>query len=735
MRKSPAIAFSEIGKSGRFFPFYWLYYTAIHGVVGSSPVGFYIANVLVFLGIISLIGAIVLLHGGSSLQACLSSLFFVLSGPVIENLYTLSKAEPLQLFMVALSFLVSLLWGRRKTIISFSLGAFLAMLLFLGAITTKETSVFLIPAIVAASAIVPFLGRSRELARGYAIFAVAAVIATVAFFLLRAQFHGIALDEGSYTRNYSVTADRVLSSALRWASWIMRDFQWALPMVVSLFLIARRLTGPLRQLVVFAVLWMGAWMAGFLPWHSLLEYYLLAFAGGLALFTGVVVGELISLLRTSGHGSQRAIVTVLLLISLSLFSITLANNAGNARVQLVVDRSNNAAIECIARLPSNSIVRVNMTAPSEYVFELGLHLAQFRNRPDIRVDYFRFDLPYKEVFSNSFIISPFVRNRFLPSVRLPAGDSSLRAWNLALVEFLGGIDLPIAEMPARGRIFNAAVQRLAYPWHRHSGIDYLSGDLSASFIQSDIFEYGWRLYRAPQQRLSLARPGTFDPNTGLWTLLTTSNTTFTVMFGRPGCLPVVGDWHGTGNMGIGYYDPAEGSWHLDTNLDGIQEGHFIFTGMRPSDVPIAGDWDGNGTYTPGFYRSADSSWHLRNSNTSGGEECPVFKFGCSDGQPLVGDWDGDGSTSIGVLQAKDRIVYLSNRLRIDPATIMFRLPDNAVPLIGRWCTPCFDSVAWISKSTLYRLPLNLHRNIPNSPPPERIDLPDGMPVAGNWSTP
>jgi hypothetical protein len=83
-----------IPATGRFFPAYWLVYSAILGVVGARPLAFFTVNVVLLVGLLTVLARLVRLGGGTRLQAAVAAVLFSLCGPAIETFYTLSKATP-----------------------------------------------------------------------------------------------------------------------------------------------------------------------------------------------------------------------------------------------------------------------------------------------------------------------------------------------------------------------------------------------------------------------------------------------------------------------------------------------------------------------------------------------------------------------------------------------------------------------------------------------------------------
>jgi hypothetical protein len=104
------------GERGRFRPLYWLYYAIPYYLSGPSPFGFFVAQwlSLVLTGIV--IFSAVEVTTKDPLAGALSSLFYILSPPVIENYYTLSKPEAPLVMWLAVS--LYFLWRSSETLTS-----------------------------------------------------------------------------------------------------------------------------------------------------------------------------------------------------------------------------------------------------------------------------------------------------------------------------------------------------------------------------------------------------------------------------------------------------------------------------------------------------------------------------------------------------------------------------------------------------------------------------------------
>ncbi len=113
-----------------------------------------------------------------------------------------------------------------------------------------------------------------------------------------------------------------------------------------------------------------------------------------------------------------------------------------------------------------------------------------------------------------------------------------------------------------------------------------------------------------------------------------------VEYGRPGDIPLIGDWNGNGVHTIGV---RRGNRWLLKNENSPGPADYDFTFGEPDDIPIVGDWDGSGRSRIGVVRG--NQWLLRLALSSG---APNYDFTfAGSGHPVTGDWDGDGSTGVG----------------------------------------------------------------------------------------
>ena len=485
--------FHLIPETGRFFPAYWLGYSAIFGVVGARALPFFVVNLFLFASLLALLNGIVQLGGGTRWHAAVAVGLFALSGPAIETFYTLSKAEPLQMLWVGLSLLAAAASAVRPPWARFRWAGLAALLLLL-AHATKETSVVLVPISLAWLVIERWMSPPRPTSLPFAItYAAANVVAALAFVGLRWYYLPLALSEGGYTRAYSLTVPTVGATLFRMAAWVVRDFAFLLPVAWATALILVRGRPASRRLILYAGVWMGGWLAVFLPWPATFAYYLLPFAFGAAVLGGVVVGDLTRAGRERLAG--RATAAVLLAATASLWLVTIANAVVDARVQLAVDRANGDLVEFLATLPSQSQVVLNTAQPNEYLFELPLHLSEIKRRPDIVVKPVVRSVPEGQTSLPGFVATPDVANRPVPTVRLPINEGDSPHVNATLRGLLDG----------RGELAYQSGQRtplLELGFHRLLCLVNVTLLVDPTYCPSDrglvywrTFAYRWHVHR------------------------------------------------------------------------------------------------------------------------------------------------------------------------------------------------------------------------------------------------
>jgi hypothetical protein len=103
-----------------------------------------------------------------------------------------------------------------------------------------------------------------------------------------------------------------------------------------------------------------------------------------------------------------------------------------------------------------------------------------------------------------------------------------------------------------------------------------------------------------------------------------------------GGIPVVGDWDGTGRLGIGVFDPATFTWYLrSTATPGAPDiGVFQYGGVGFK--AVAGDWAGSGHPGIGVIDPVTGTWYLRSSAGGGAPDAGQFAYGGAGWLPVTG---------------------------------------------------------------------------------------------------
>jgi hypothetical protein len=369
------------------------------------------------------------------------------------------------------------------------------------AMSTKETGVVIMPISLGWFLIsLWWKRRTREPVDLQCRFAyvVASVIAGIGFFALRSHFVSPSLAGGGYTQYYRLEWTSLIISTSRWLAWLTRDFPFLLPIAVfvAVALFQKRLAQ--RLLLVDSGIWMAGWIVVCLPWHSVLEYYLLPFALGCAVFCGSALIQMVRIQDSSSSKPLRVLASVCFKLCLVFVCVALANNVTNFRLQLAVDDANADAVDFIAGLPPNSRVAVNLPESSEYFYELGLHLSDIRKRPDISLKAFagpNSALPNIKV--PWYILTPVLENQLLPSIRIALDENSVGAWNRSLAPALGNEAQLTYRAVRHVQLLDFGLHRICCLFSHQASVGIWC-NYPRPFIETRVCRYGWKVYRISQ---------------------------------------------------------------------------------------------------------------------------------------------------------------------------------------------------------------------------------------------
>ena len=474
----------------RFRPLYWLSFSFLYNVVGEQPVWFFLLNTLVLSLTVFALIAFLRKLGTPPLQAWLAGLLFVVSGAVIENFYTLSKGEWLQVFFIAISLFAITGYSpasaqRRRVlaVISVSLLLFLAMI-------SKETSVVMLPVSVV-WAILGWLWvkRSESTASAWRIpYLVASATAVGSYFLFRFGFISSAVSTSGYTERYLLTLAQLVSSGIRWAGWLVRDYSsLAIVMLLAIILLVSRRGFTQMQLALDMLVWMAVWIMVYLPWNFMTGYYMLPFAFGAAVFAGLVLGE-----RSVWRSRLTQVLGGLAII---LLMISVLNAFTSARIQLTIDSVNAQMMEELSSLPPQSMVLINIQSRNEYTDQIQMQLDARFGRDDLTIKLFDPEDGSSMACrpEHCFIVTPVVKNQPLMTVRMGVHEPTQANWAESLRAFMkvhsgwqeleafqGSARMMMVDLP---RLFCAVITTRSFC------------ATPSPMIDERPFQFGWVIYK------------------------------------------------------------------------------------------------------------------------------------------------------------------------------------------------------------------------------------------------
>lgn len=488
---------------GRFRPVYWLYFSAMDWIFGQQPFWFFLGNTVVLVLSTWMLMVFIQLVTGRRFQAWLGGLLFVLSGPVIESFYTLSKGEPLQVALLLLAMLSSVWLVKDRVIWKKGLFGLFGLLTTFCAMAVKETSIVMIP-VSLTWLILNWLRRKKTLEQGgkqawgmlaSGVLVIFSMIGSGMFLVLRRFMIHALLTEGSYTNDYAFQVQTILTSLVRWAGWLIRDFTFIVPLVILavLWLVSQK--KPIDTgFILEAVIWMGGWAAIYLPWFFMTEYYMLPFAVGVAVFTGALI-EIGQDAIVHSQDRMRWLAIVCLVLSGLLFSVTLFNNASNAGIQLSVDAANDRMLKNLVKIaPTDSRVMINIQYPNEYCSQIPIYINSILGRPDIQVEIFSSQPPLGKENGGSghnLVITPVVKNQPILTVRMGVVEPTQEIWLSILDNYLILADWQmISSSDYHFPLIIFDLSRVFCPLLR--GQNFC--ERSAPLIDTREFSYGWKIY-------------------------------------------------------------------------------------------------------------------------------------------------------------------------------------------------------------------------------------------------
>jgi hypothetical protein len=427
-------------EAGRLRPVYWAAFAFWYMLADGHAFWYFLGNLIVFSATTLVLIRLVIELGGSMLQAWASGMIFALSPPVIENVYTLSKAENLQLFLLCAAIwmvVIAVKAGRGYKYWLSLVGAFLLVQI---ACFTKESTLLMIP-ISICWWLIAWLGKLMHFST--AIFAekVARRITLISllsggvYYLARSIFISSKIMGVGQGSSFSFESSQIVSGLVRWGGWLMRDFIWLVPLILIVFIwcvVKRR--SPQSGLWVYAGVWMVAWLGIYIPWYFGAQYYLMPFTAGVAVLSGVLLVEILEIIGDPGR-IWKATGTITLGFTCLLLLATQANSFTDASVQLAQDAANKSVMEYVAKnAPIGSMVLVNIQFANEYIEQMDLLLKYDYGRTDLQFDYYHDQDLSKlaEQYPEVLILAAEMKNQPKMTVRMGLIDHTLEIWNSLL---------------------------------------------------------------------------------------------------------------------------------------------------------------------------------------------------------------------------------------------------------------------------------------------------------------
>jgi hypothetical protein len=122
-----------------------------------------------------------------------------------------------------------------------------------------------------------------------------------------------------------------------------------------------------------------------------------------------------------------------------------------------------------------------------------------------------------------------------------------------------------------------------------------------------------------------------------YTILSSTGTVTTPIFGAAGDIPVAGDFDGDGRVNWALWRPSTGVWDVRS----ASGAHTLTTLGANGDVPVTGDFDGDGKTDLTIWSPSAAKFSTRQSSTN---NVVQVAFGANGDIPVVGNYDADRKT-------------------------------------------------------------------------------------------
>jgi len=481
-------------QAGRFRPVYWLYYTAIFAVAGNHPFWFFIGNLFIFYILLYEIRLILKDIGLSDSLIAVTSLLFVFSMPIIENFYTLSKGEPLQLVFILAAMIFS---TKRKEQHKYDwIRIVLSAICVLIAILIKETAMIMVPIFLLWAGI-DYVSKAPDSKKGLITtlsLSAAAILAVASYFLLRSIWGATALLGGTYTDRYLVDVGSLFQKLLRWMTQFAFYFHYLLPViliVVILLFSKNSFTEKERRLTFQWGIWCLLWYGILIPWEYAELYYLLPFGFGVSILIGIIIRPILRAIK-SNHKFKRVTISIFSIAVGILFILTLPNYLTDAKTQLTFDQVNQDMLDFVTDFAEEGdSIYVNIETSNEYTEMLEVYLRKIYQLQ--KITYGIIDAEQIENFdrqSEGIVLMPFIDNQPTLTVRAGVEEFYQKQWNERFLEKTESNRELLKRIEESFQISNINLPVVICPILGDRGFC----ENPDPIIDTQIFTYGWEIF-------------------------------------------------------------------------------------------------------------------------------------------------------------------------------------------------------------------------------------------------
>lgn len=482
-------------QAGRFRPIYWLYYTLIYSFAGYQPFWYFFGNLIIFLILVYQIRVLMKDMNCSNWQILLGSVVFVFSMPIIENFYTLSKGEPLQLVFLLASIIAFEKLKLEKQNRNMWFFGILSSISILFATMVKETTIVMIPITILWVAILCLFREvsfSKE-RKAYLIFAGAVIFGVVMYFLFRTIFGAPPPTGGTYTNRYLLSLKTLIETLARWMTLFAFYFHYLIPLGAAIILvfIFKNTVDKRALLDIYRwITWCLLWFAILIPWSYAELYFLLPFGLGSAIVIGLIIPHIVKAIKQSQKFARVTLITLSVITGI-LFLLSLPNYITDANTQLTFDQINQQMlVYAVKYIPQDGTAYTNIESSNEYSERLEQTLKEHNSRTDItygNIDSQRLNSLVDE--TGVIILMPYIINQPRLTVRAGVEEVYQTRWNERMLEETRDARVHLNSFSNRFRLLNVNLPILICPILGEIGFC----ENPDPIIDTRIFTYGWEV--------------------------------------------------------------------------------------------------------------------------------------------------------------------------------------------------------------------------------------------------